>query len=158
MSGKEISILKSQIAKLEESTFDLDAWKNQTILFLERIFGKESTKVKMIRDLQYVYSSWSLRDTAATGKTRDKDPVKLQAEEILDAAITELELMGLPEEKKDNTKLWESLQDELTGKQIREIEALIAEQRADNVAKIADIIKTVEKENLANAIARILNT
>lgn len=156
MAEKEIEILKKQISRLEDQNFELEAWKNQTVIFLERIFGKDSSKVKMIRDLQYVYSSWSLRDTAATGKTKDKDPVKVQAEEIISAAISELELLGLPDGKKDREKIWETIQDELTGKQIREIEMLVSSQNSEAVEKIADIIKSIEKDSLAIAIARML--
>ena len=156
MAEKEISILKTQISRLEEKNFDLGAWKNQTILFLERIFGRENSKIKMIKDLHYDYSSWSLRDTAAVGKSKDKDPVKVQAEEILEAAVTELEILGLPGEKESKDTLWEILKDELTGKQIKEIEALMSLQNADNTSKISDILKNVEKDNLTLAIARHL--
>ena len=68
MAEKEISLLQGQIERLNDKKFDLEAWKNHTQIFLERIFGKDSSKLKMIRDLNYDYSSWSLRDTAAAGK------------------------------------------------------------------------------------------
>ena len=93
MAEKEITLLKEQIARLGEKKFDLEAWKNHTIIFFERIFGKESSKLKMIKDLAYDYSSWNLRDTAAAGKDSDKDPVLMQAEEILNAAIIELKTL-----------------------------------------------------------------
>ena len=76
MAEKEIALLKEQIIRLDEKKFDLEAWKNHTIIFLERIFGKDSSKIKMIKELHYDYSSWSLRDTAAAGKTKDKDPIE----------------------------------------------------------------------------------
>ena len=75
MADKEISILKEQIERLNEKQFDLDSWKNQTVIFLERIFGKESSKVKLIRELHYDYSSWNLRDTTGAGQA--KDPVQI---------------------------------------------------------------------------------
>ncbi len=156
MAEKEISLLKDQITRLEEIKFDLEAWKNQTIIFLERIFGKESSKIKMIKELHYDYSSWSLRDTAASGKTKDKDPVRLQAEEILRATIAELENLGLPQDKKEKEKIWELLQDELTGKQVKEIEALLSSEDPEKAQKIADILETLEKENLASTIANLL--
>ncbi|HNQ37909.1 MAG TPA: hypothetical protein PKJ58_08115, partial [Prolixibacteraceae bacterium] len=67
MAEKEIALLRDQIGKLSDPRFDLEAWKNQTIIFLERIFGKESSKVKLIRELHYDYSSWSLRDASGAG-------------------------------------------------------------------------------------------
>ncbi|MFV0590975.1 MAG: hypothetical protein ACK5M7_06285 [Draconibacterium sp.] len=156
MAEKEIALLREQLARLDEQKFDLEAWKNHTLIFLERIFGKDSTKLKLIRDLRYDYSSWNLRDTAAAGKTKDKDPVKMQAGEILEATITELEKLGLPGATSEPQKVWELLQDELTGKQVKEIEAIQKAETPDKAEKIAEILETLEKENLAGIIAKLL--
>ncbi len=156
MAEKEIALLKEQIARLEEKNFDLEAWKNHTVIFLERIFGKDNSKIKMIKELHYDYSSWSLRDTAATGKTKDKDPVRMQADEILRATIAELESLGLPENKNEKEKTRELLQEELTGKQIREIENLIKSENPEKTDKIAEILAKIDKENLAKIVAKLL--
>ena len=156
MAEKEIQLLKMQVEKLNDNKFHLEAWKNQTLIYLERIFGKDSTKLKMIKALNYDYSSWSLRDTAAAGKTKDKDPIRLQAEEILQAAISELEMLGLPQNKLENEKLWELLSDELTGKQVKEIEILIKSEDKEKTDKIADILEKLDKSNLAQVIAKLL--
>ncbi len=156
MAETEIALLQKQIERLSEKKFDLEAWKNHTIIFLERIFGKESTKLKMIRDLDYNYSSWNLRGTAATGKASDKDPVLLQAEEILNASIAELKALGLPKEKKEREKIWELLKDELTGKQIRELENLVKSEDADKSEEITNIIDELSKEKLSAIILKLL--
>jgi len=156
MTEKEIALLNGQIARLDETKFDLEAWKNQTIIFLERIFGKESSKIKMIKELHYDYSSWTLRDTAAAGKTKDKDPVRLQAEEILRATVAELESLGLPQDKKEKEKVRELLRDELTGKQVKEIETLLASEDPEKLRKVSDILENIEKENLASIVAKLL--
>lgn len=156
MAEKEIALLKEQLSRLDETKFDLEAWKNHTLIFLERIFGKDSTKLKLIRELRYDYSSWNLRDTAAAGKTKDKDPVKMQAREILEATITELEHLGLPANTSDSQKVWELLQDELTGKQVKEIETLLKTEDQDKEQKISDILEKLDKENLASIIAKLL--
>jgi len=156
MAEKEIALLKEQIARLDEKNFDLEAWKNHTIIFLERIFGKDSSKLKMIKELHYDYSSWSLRDTAAAGKTKDKDPVRMQADEILRATVAELESLGLPENKKEQEKIRELLRDELTGKQVKEIENLVNSENPAKTEKIAGILEKLDKENLALTIARLL--
>jgi flagellar motility protein MotE (MotC chaperone) len=156
MAEKEIALLKEQIARLDEKNFDLEAWKNHTIIFLERIFGKDSSKLKMIKELHYDYSSWSLRDTAAAGKTKDKDPVRMQADEILRATVAELESLGLPENKKGQEKIRELLRDELTGKQVKEIETLVNSENPAKTEKIAGILEKLDKENLALTIARLL--
>jgi hypothetical protein len=154
MAEKEIALLKEQVERLGDQKFDLEAWKNQTIIFLERIFGKESTKVKLIRDLHYDYSSWSLRDSSGIGKS--KDPVRFQAEGILRATIEEMEKLGLPGEQIHSRNLTGFLEDELTGKQMREIESLINSDLPDKKERIAKILEGIEKENLALLIARLL--
>jgi hypothetical protein len=154
MADKEISILKEQVERLNEKQFDLDAWKNQTVIFLERIFGKESSKVKLIRELHYDYSSWNLRDTTGAGQA--KDPVRFQAKGILEATIEELEKLGLPEDKKESGRLHDLLLDELTGKQMKEIETILHSGMADRQERIAKILDLLEKENLTNMLARLL--
>src|SRR5690554_5019444 len=125
MAEKEIALLKQQIDRLDEKRFDLTAWKSRTVIFLERIFGNDSPKIKMINRLNYDYSSWSLRDTAAEGSAKDKDPVRIQAKDILEATISELEMLGLPKEKEDQNKLKELLEDEFTGKQMKVLNNLL---------------------------------
>jgi hypothetical protein len=158
MAEKEISLLKEQIKRLDEKKFDMEAWKNRTIIFLERIFGKESPKLRMIKELHYDYSSWSLRDTFAAGSERDKDPVRIQAKEILEAIISELESLGLPDKKQEKLKIRELLADELTGKQVREIDTLINSDDPSKNEKIAEIIKNLDKESIVAIIAKILTS
>ena len=156
MAEKEIALLKEQIERLNEKKFDLEAWKNHTIIYLERIFGKENSKIKMIKELGYDYSSWSLRDTAAAGKSKDKDPIRMRADEILTATIAELESLGLPKEKQGKDKVWVLLQDELTGKQVKEIETLLASEDLEKNEKVSNILENLEKEDLALVIAKLL--
>lgn len=156
MAEKEIALLKEQLARLDEPKFDLDAWKQHTLIFLERIFGKDNSKLKLIRELRYDYSSWSLRDTAAAGKTKDKDPVKMQAREILEATITELERLGLPSDTSDAQKIWELLEDELTGKQVKEIDAILKSDDTKKQEKISEKLENLGNENLASIIAKLL--
>jgi flagellar motility protein MotE (MotC chaperone) len=156
MAEKEIALLKEQIARLDEKKFDLEAWKNRTEMFLERIFGKESAKLKMIQNLHYDYSSWSLRDTYAGGSSKDKDPVRIQAKEIMEAIISELENLGLPQEKQEQQKIKELLEDELTGKQVKEIEILLKSDDKEKTEKISEILENLSKENLAAIISKLL--
>ena len=154
MVEKEIALINKQLENLKAKNFDLEAWKSHTIIFLERIFGKESTKVRMIKDLNYNYSSWSLRDAAGTGK--DSDPVILKAREILEATKLELEHLGVPKQEEENLKIWSLLEEEMTGKQIREIKLILQSEEAEKMEKIANILFNLEKENMAVLIAKLL--
>ncbi len=158
MAEKEIALLKEQIERLDDPKFDLGAWKNRTSIFLERIFGRQSTKIKMINDLHYDYSSWSLRDTAAGGSEKDKDPIKIQARQILEATISELEYIGLPAEKQARYKVKELLEDELTGRQVKEIEILLKSDDPDKTEKIASLLEPVQKHALAAILAKLLTS
>ncbi len=154
MIEKEIDLINMQLEALTAKNFDLEAWKSHTIIFLERIFGKESTKVRMIKDLKYDYSSWNLRDAAGTGK--DSDPVILKAREILEAAKLELEHLGVPKQEEENLKIWLMLEEEMTGKQIREIKLILQSEEGEKMEKIANIVYQLEKESLATLLAKLL--
>lgn len=158
MAEKEILLLKQQIKQIDEKNFDLEAWKSSTLIFLERIFGKDSPKIKMIKDLRYDYASWKLRDTAAFGTERDTDPIKIQAKEIMSAIIAELESLGIPDEKKEKLKIRELLEDELTGKKIKELEALINSEDTEKLKKTAKILEGIGIENLTLIIAKLLTS
>ena len=154
MAEQEIALINRQIESLTAKNFDLEAWKSHTILFLERIFGKESTKVTMIKELKYNYSSWTLRDAAGTGK--NSDPVILKAREILEAARLELEHLGLPKQEEENLKIWSLLGEEMTGKQINEIKQILQSADTDKMEKIANIIYSLEMENMSVVLAKLL--
>jgi len=154
MADKEIALLKKQQEKLTEKSFDLEAWKNQTTLFLQRIFGANHNIVKMIAELKYDYSSWTLRD--ATGNEKTDDPVKMQADEILEAAIMELESLGLPKQESSTDKVWEFMEEELTGKQFKEIKTIIDLGKKNKLAKVQEVLNRLEKENLISILSRIL--
>lgn len=154
MADNEIALLNKQIEKLSDRSFDLNAWKNQTLLFLSRIFGADHPVVRMIADLKYDYSSWNLRD--ATGNEKTDDPVKMQAREILDAAIVELETLGVPGKTEQPSVIWDILEDELTGKQIKELKEIMAENMADRETKISDKLNALNKENLVRILSRMM--
>ncbi len=154
MAEKEITLLKRQREKLSEKTFDLEGWKNQTVLFMQRIFGEHHTIVKMITDLKYDYSSWHLRD--ATGNEKSEDPVKMQARQILDAAIAELETLGLPSPEKKENPVWPILEDEMTGKQLKELKDIVNGNDNDKTGKISERLNELKKESLVSIISRIM--
>lgn len=155
---KEIVLLKQQIDRLDEKRFDLDAWKNRTLLFLERIYGNDSPKIKMINELHYDYSSWNLRDTAAGGSPKDKDPVRIRAKDILEATITEIEMLGLPKEKEDQFKLKELLEDELTGKQMKELKHLLKSDKTDKINELKSILSQLPQDKLVTIMANLLTS
>jgi hypothetical protein len=128
---KSIEVLEEQIKKLEAKDFDLIAWKNFTVLLLERIFGRQTKKIEAIQKITYDKGSWVLRDE--TGYTNSIKACKKLGREILEEAIVELQTFGLPEEDPDTIPfrtILDALENELTGSQFREIRKAVAEKGA----------------------------
>jgi len=144
---KEIKLLEDQIEKLEIKAFDLDAWKQYTIVLLARIFGENNQKIKQIEKIEYDYSSWALRDTS--GSTSYLETCKKLGKEILLASIDELKALGLPEKNiaTDNSipveVIISALESELKVSQYKEIIAVVNSD-TDKETKIKQISKKLE--------------
>ncbi len=80
----------------------------------------------------------------------------MQAEEILEAAIMELENLGLPQQESSVDKVWEFMEEELTGKQFKEIKAILDSGKKNKLAKVQEVLNRLEKENLISILSRIL--
>ncbi len=142
---KEIDWLKAKIEELSQKEFDLEAWRTSCVLFLESVFGPDSKKVKMMEKLDYEYNSWSLRDSS--GIESSLSSCKNQGKVILNAAIQELEVFGLPSVKgfKDSEIIDPALRDSLSGKDYKKLLAIIS---SDD--------KREEKEEQLKAIFHLL--
>lgn len=154
MAEKEIALLRELIDRLADPKFDLDAWKNHAEVYLEPIYGKDSLLAKMIRELKYDNSSWNLRDASGAGKP--SNPVLVQAREILEAAIVSLQQFGVPEKKNETSKAWSLIEEELTGKQMKELRLMLQSDDPAKSQKIIEILKTLDSEILAKIIAGVL--
>ena len=154
MAEKEIALIRELIDRLNNQKFDLDAWKTHAEVYLEPIYGKDSSLLKMIRELRYDYSSWNLRDTSGAGKPGN--PVLVQAKEILEAAIVSLQQFGIPEHKSETSKAWSLLEEEMTGKQLKELRTTVQSDDTAKSEKIIDILETLDSGKLAKIIAGIL--
>ena len=158
---KEIKLLEEQIKKLNSKDFDLDAWKQYTIILLGRIFGEGNQKIKEINKIDYDYSSWALRDT--TGKTSYIDTCKKLGKEILEASIDELKAFGLPKIADNKTipvnTISEALEDELKVSQFRDIASIVNSEKEKQV-KFRDLkkyLKRLDDESFRNIVLNILS-
>jgi len=152
---REIDILKEQIARLEEKRFDLEAWKAHTLIYISRIFGEGSEHARLINNLKYDYSSWNLRDTS--GGIKLTDPIRVQAHEILDAAIHELEIFGLPEKTGETHQpLLEAFGNELTGREQKELEKILEMNAKERDKELETFIDSKNKETLVAILLQLL--
>ena len=125
---KEIELLQAQIDKLNTKGFDLDAWKQYTVVLLSRIFGEYDPKIKQIEKIEYDFSSWSLRDTS--GKSAYMETCKKLGREVLLASVDELKAFGLPDHEPRESSipfqvLEKAFEEELKIAQFRELKAII---------------------------------
>jgi len=158
--SKTVEVLKNQIQKLNAKDFDLIAWKNFTVLLLERIFGGETKKIESIQNIKYDKGSWVLRDE--TGYANSMEACKKLGREVLEEAILELETFGVPETSADQVDIqviMNALEDELTGTQFREIKkALTEEKQIEDKKKILITkLKSYGPDTVFAIVANILS-
>lgn len=162
MKQQYIDILRQQITKLDEKRFDLEAWKNYTIIVLARIFGENNQKIRQIEKLEYEHNSWSLRDTS--GYSAYLQTAKKLGREILEASIDEIEHFGVPE-KPVNTEntvnisvILNALEDELKGSQYKSLMKLLKSELSDDEKKrqLHDIIEELGTQTTQAILESIL--
>jgi hypothetical protein len=157
--NKTVQVLQGQIEKLNAKDFDLNAWKNFTILLFERVFGPGNKKIESIQKIRYDQGSWVLRDE--TGYTNSMEACKKLGREVLEEAIIELETFGVPEKTGDEIDIQviiNALEDELTGTQFREIKKALAEKRQieDKKKILVTKIKSYGADTAYAIVANIL--
>lgn len=155
LTENEIDLLKQQIQALETKKFDLEAWKASALLFVSRIFGPSSEHVHQIRDLKYDYSSWSLRDTS--GGTHQTDPIKTRAKEILESAITELQLFGKPSPSGSVSGMMEAFKKELTGNEFEELKNILSLPDKEKQEKLKVFLSSRNKDLLISLLIDFFN-
>lgn len=159
---KEITLLHGLIEKLNVHDFDLKAWKQYAVTILARIFGADNPKIRMIEQLEVDYSSWSLRD--ASGRSSNLDTCKKLGKEILLAAIDELSVLGIPENKPVITDalpihvVVKAFENELKVSEYKGIADLINSTADPNSKKNALLVKlnVVGRERIVTIVADIL--
>jgi hypothetical protein len=154
MSENEIKLLRQQITNLEAKKFDLEAWKSHTVIFVSRIFGNSSEHLRLIRELKYDYSSWSLRDTS--GSMQLTDPVRTRAREILEAAISELEIFGAPVKIASSSEILESFHRVLTGNEMDELQNILILAEKEKSDRLKAFLSIREKDVLISILVQLL--
>lgn len=158
MSKKEIQLLEKQIEKLDTKDFDLEAWKKYTIIILARIFGDKNQKITQVEKLEYEFSSWSLRD--ASGNESYEAGTKKLAREILQAAIDELKVFGIPEIESDQAiqEFLNILLDELKGSQVKQLKSILAsrESKDEKQRKLKEILEGIGEYGAYSVLTSML--
>ncbi len=155
---KESKLLKSQIKKLEEAEFDLEAWKAATSALLMRILGKEDPRIQQIEKLKIDYGSWALRDAEASYNPTESN--KKQGKEILEVVIAELEAFG-PNNANGSAAvaiIKDAMESELKAAQLKSIKSVLQsdDDKEARLRKLESKLKEIDEGTKSKALARIL--
>lgn len=162
MKEQYIKLIKNQIEKLNSKDFDLDSWKDSTMLVLDRIFGSDSEKIKKIKDIHYDLSSWSLRDTLGT--SAHFDTCKKKGKEILEVCVMEIETLGIPEPRKSSNEekpdnILSALEDELTMSQYKELKKHMTESNEETrETNIFGFLNKLGSDSAMKILSKILTS
>mgnify|MGYP003115949285 FL=1 len=149
---------------------NLTDWKNKAVNLIIRVYGQNSRPEKQIIDLKY-NSYMGGGDNISTRKE--------QAKNLIDGIIKEINRFGLPEKMTDENSqmsinitqsqnqrtkislnlLIESIQDELTGKQLKEVQEIIESKdfkHPEKKKKIVEKLKEFGTNVASNILASIL--
>ncbi|MFA8449374.1 MAG: hypothetical protein ACEPOW_01635 [Bacteroidales bacterium] len=99
---KIISLFDGQLKKINQKDFDLNSWKQYNLILIERVFGRNSSRLAQLNKLEYHFGSWSLRDTS--GDNSYILSCKKSASEIIKSCIDEINVFGLPEMNTEQTE------------------------------------------------------
>ena len=184
MNEKYILLLKKQLDEVEkigtnqstviERSYGVDAWKSATISILETIFGQKSKKIEEVEKIELK------RQVSYNGPTKYYvETVKERARAILNACITELEILGNPSQiytgekeglnltvsqNQQNTQtvnlniIIEELRKELNGNQLEEIQNILDSEDSseDKKKSIVSKLKDFGINTLSNIVAGII--
>jgi len=162
MIEQKVELLKKQLDKLTTKSFNLDLWKSATATILDSIFGDNNSKSQKIKELNYDFSSWTLRDTASAADGVDK--YRHQAMGILEAAIDELESLGVQEQTIANVEpfdislLISPIEDQLTGLQMRELKKIVHAEISNDIKRkeLTELLKILNDTTVLQILVSIL--
>lgn len=161
--------IKAETTKINDS-YSLTNWKNKATNLLIRLYGKDSSPIQQIGELTYS-PGYNGRNNVAQRRE--------QASELVESLIKEINRFGLPEifaktesglninitqSQNQETKInlsviIESIQQELTGGQLKEIQKIIEDKKIEGdekKSKIVEKLKQFGSELATNILANIL--
>lgn len=175
--SKNIEIIKNQINNLNDLSFDLNSWVLSTDNYLKNIWGDITPKSKQL------YAICNTMSASMFGYS-EKDVIKFKAQwkNLLNSYIVELENLNKPEiinkssmnninlnvnqtqsqeqTQKQSIKIEEiinALKDELTGKQIKELDSIIKESdSSEKNKKLTDKLLSFGSNVAAGILGNIL--
>jgi DNA-binding protein Fis len=177
--NKNIEVIKSQINNLDSETFDLKSWVLATDNYLKNIWGDNTPKSKQLRAVVNTVG-------AAMFGYSEEDVIKFKTQwkNLLNSYIIELEDLEKPETVKEQSsnninltvnqtqsqsqkqtqkqtidieKIIDAFKEELTGKQIKELDLIIKEPDSpEKVRKFTDKLLSFGSNVAASILGNII--
>ncbi len=146
----QIRLLKKEQDKINDPTFDLEAWKANSATLFSRIFGKQDERIQALNDLKIDYGSWALRDASA--KYNPLATCKKKALGIMEMSIQELEMDA------DHPNILTAISKEhLTGRQLKEIKEIMSSKstKREKEQQLAKKLMSLKASLLSELLADI---
>lgn len=164
--------LKSDTNNVQDS-YSLTDWKNKATNLMVRVYGKDCTQILQINDLKY-------QPGFSSGSESNVRKRKEQASALIESLIKEIERFGIPDTQPKEEKngfhinitqsqnqktrislnlLIESIQEELKGSQLKELQTIIDDTETETGEKKNKIIESLKKfggDVATNIVANIL--
>ncbi len=184
MVDKYIEGLNKLLTQEINNVTDLDVWKGSAINILNRIYGSNSPQEEQIKNIKYSVgvSYGGVRDGQHWSASGENNIVacREKAYSLTKNYIDELNLFGLPQPKKEkeNEKILinltqnqtqdikinfnlviQAFQNELNGKQLKEIQEIIADSKKNSEEKRSSIINKIKSfgsDVMSNILANML--
>ncbi|MFV8367160.1 hypothetical protein [Flavobacterium sp. XS1P27] len=156
---------------------DLNVWQGKAINIIVRVYGENSIQEEQIKNVLFQrYASYSINGHTSGGANNAKLCEK-QATEIIEGFISDLSTFGMPSQRVAEKNgainisinqnqnqtinlnvILDSLKEELTGKQIKELEEVINtdEMPENKKSKIINKLKSFGSDVVTNIVANIL--
>jgi len=182
MIDKYIQALRTVENPIINSGYDLQTWQTKTVNIISRIYGAESKQEEQLKEIKFKgYPRYGIvnRNSPSnmSGGGNNGKHCEKQANEIINSFISDLETFGLPEpipqEKNSGINIsvnqsqnqtvnvnviWEAIKEELTGKQLKEVEEIIndSDEPDSKKRRIFDKLKSFGTDVASNIIAGLL--
>ncbi len=159
-----------------QTNADLNSWKARTINIVTRVYGLNSKQEEQIKNIKYTVGiSWGVVGGPSGGGGNNARDCTKQASDLVSSFIYDLNTFGIPEKKEQYLKnginisvnqnqtvnvnvIWESVMDELTGSQLKELKEVINEEipKEEKKIKVINKISSFGKDLAANILASII--
>lgn len=178
--NKFIEFLESLKQQKIDDKYELDVWKANATNLITRIYGSDSKQEEQIKNVKYTSFGGISVQGYHSPSSNNISSCQKQCNQLIDGIINDLNLFGLPEPKelKDNSKginiainqnqsvkqkvslniILDAVHNELTGKQLKELQSIIEndDQPENKKKKVIEKLKSFGTDIATNIIAGIL--